>query len=208
MLKLYEPEDQELVFKNAIMFVTNDTIEINESDTEELADLLIASIRNRMSKYCGDCMCYYIVEREKRPRKFCSLCNVGMHDCMIEETDITRKGDMWFCNDCYDQFTEQIKPQMMKKHRNVIFPGFKLDETDKENNDEISKMIKEVRRDSEENETKIMEVEEEVIEVVPKQNKEPKNKDQDTRKMDTRDEDKKLTTTKIQRQKDLSLLVD
>ena len=69
MLKIYEPKDQELIFKNAIMFVTNDTIEINESDTEDLADLLIASIRNRMSKYCGECMCYYIVEREKKTKK-------------------------------------------------------------------------------------------------------------------------------------------
>ena len=52
-------------------------------------------------------------------------------------------------------------------------------------------MINEVRRDNEENETKIMEVEEEVIGVVPKSNEELKKKDQDTRKIDTRDEDKK-----------------
>merc|ERR1711942_331111 len=83
----------------------------------------------------------------------------GMHDCSIESTDTTRKGEMWFCTECHDQFTKQIKPQMMKKHRNVIFKGFKLDETDKVNYDEINKMIKEVRKDSEENIIKEMEVE-------------------------------------------------
>merc|ERR1712081_105333 len=165
MLKLYKLEGQEVFLKDAIKLVTNDPIEINESDPEELADLLIASIRNRMAKLCSDCMCYYIVDREKRPEKFCSLCNVGMHDCSIESTDSTRKGEMWYCTECHDQFTKQIKPQMMKKHRNVIFKGFKLEETDKVNNDEISKMIKEVRNDSEENMIKEMEVEEEVKEV-------------------------------------------
>ena len=190
MLKLYEIENQESILKSAITFVTNDPIDINESEPEELADLLIASIRNRMAKQCSDCMCYYIVDREKRPKKFCSLCNVGMHDCTIDSTDTTRKGEMWFCKDCHDHFTEQIKPQMMKKHRNVFFKGFRHVETDKVNNDGISKMIKEVRRDSDENKTNEMEVEE-VIEVVIKPNEEePKKKDQCTKGMDTMDEDK------------------
>ena len=156
MLDLYKLEGQEVILKEAITFVTNDPIEIeiDESDPEELADILIASIRNRMAKLCSDCDCYYIVDREKRPKKFCSLCNVGMHDCSIESTDTTRKGEMWFCTECHSQFIKQIKPHMMKKHRNVIFKGFKPKETDKVNNDEISKMIKEVRRNSEENKTK------------------------------------------------------
>ena len=189
MLKLYKLEGQEVILKDAITFVTNDLIEIDESDPEELADLLIASIRNRMAKLCSDCECYYIVDREKRPKKFCSLCNVGMHDCSIENTDTTRKGEMWFCTECHIQFTNQIKPQMMKKHRNVIFKGFKTGETDKVNN-EISKMIKEVRRDSEKNKTNETEVEAEVMEVDPKPNEEPNKKDQNIKKMDTRDEDK------------------
>ena len=190
MLKLYKLEGQEVILKDAITFVTNDLIEIDESDPEELADLLIASIRNRMAKLCSDCECYYIVDREKRPKKFCSLCNVGMHDCSIENTDTTRKGEMWFCTECHIQFTNQIKPQMMKKHRNVIFKGFKTGETDKVNNNEISKMIKEVRRDSEKNKTNETEVEAEVMEVDPKPNEEPNKKDQNIKKMDTRDEDK------------------
>ena len=149
MLKLYKLEGQEAILKEAISFVINDHIEIDESGPEGLADLLIASIRNRMANLCSDCECYYIVDREKRPKKFCSLCNVGMHDCSKENTDITRKGEMWFCKECHTQFTEQIKPQMMKKHRNAIFKGFKTGETDDVNSDEISKMIKEVQRDSE-----------------------------------------------------------
>ena len=172
MLKLYKLEGQEMILKDAITFVINDHIEIDESGPEGLADLLIASIRNRMANLCSDCECYYIVDREKRPKKFCSLCNVGMHDCSIESTDTTRKGEMWFCTECHSQFTNQIKPQMMKKHRNVIFKGFKPEETDKVNNDEISKMIKEVRRDSEENKTNEIEVEAEVMEVDPKPNEE------------------------------------
>ena len=98
---------------------------------------------------------------------------------------------MWFCKDCHNHFTEQIKPQMMKKHRNVNFKGFRHVETDKVNNDGISKMIKEVRRDSDENKTNEMEVEE-VIEVVIKPNEEePKKKDQCTKGTDTMDEDKR-----------------
>ena len=190
MLKLYKSEGQEVILKDAITFVINDHIEIDESGPEGLADLLIASIRNRMANLCSDCECYYIVDREKRPKKFCSLCNVGMHDCSIESTDTTRKGEMWFCKECHFQFTKQIKPQMMKKHRNVNFKGFKTEETDKVNNDEISKMIKEVRRDSEKNKTNETEVEAEIIEVDPKPNVEHKKNDQNTKKMDTRDEDK------------------
>merc|ERR1712029_1224763 len=190
MLKLYELESQESILKEAIKFVTNDLIEINESDPEEIADLLIASIRNRMAKLCSDCECYYIMDREKRPKKFCSLCNVGMHDCSIENTDTTRKGEMWFCTECHIQFTNQIKPQVMKKHRNVIFKGFKTGETDKINNNEISKMIKEVRRDSEKNKTNETEVEAEIMEVDPKPNEEPNKKDQNIKRMDTREENK------------------
>ena len=192
MLDLYKLEGQVVILKEAITFVTNDPIEIeiDESDPEELADILIASIRNRMAKLCSDCDCYYIVDREKKPKKFCSLCNVGMHDCSIESTDTTRKGEMWFCTECHSHFTKQIKPQMMKKHRNVIFKGFKPKETDKVNNEEISKMIKEVRRNSEENKTNEIEEEAEVMEVDPKSNDEPKKKDQNIKKMDTRDEDK------------------
>ena len=73
------------------------------------------------------------------------------------------------------------------------FKGFKLGETNKENNDEISKMIKEVRRESEENKTNIIEVEEEVIGLglVPKTNVEYEKNDQDKREIVVRDEDKK-----------------
>ena len=72
MLDLYKLEGQVVILKEAITFVTNDPIEIeiDESDPEELADLFIASIRNRMAKYCCDCMmCFYIVDREKKNKK-------------------------------------------------------------------------------------------------------------------------------------------
>ena len=73
------------------------------------------------------------------------------------------------------------------------FKGFKPGETNKENNDEISKMIKEVRRESEENKTNIIEVEEEVIglRLVPKTKVGYEKNDQDKREIVVRDEDKK-----------------
>ena len=98
-----------------------------------------------------------------------------------------------------NQATEENANKQTNKQTNQ--ERFKLDETDKENNDKISKMIEEVRRDSEENETKIMEVEEEVIEVFPKSNEEPKKKDQDTKKIDTIDEEKKTNNNQMNKDK-------
>jgi len=146
-------DDYATVFKRAIQFVTNDEKEIEETELGVLADILIASIRNRMAKYCNDCKYWYIVGRDKRPRKFCNLCNVGMHDCMKESKLEQRKGDMWFCSDCLEQFTKQIKPQMMKKYRNVIFDGFKQNDVNKKTSTIINKKIEEIRKEVEEDGT-------------------------------------------------------
>ena len=102
-----------------------------------------------------------------------------------------------------NQTTEENANKQTNRQANQVrvFQGLKLNESDRENNGDISKMIKEVRRDNEENETKIMEVEEEVIEVVPKSNEELKKKDQDTRKIDTRDEDKKTNNNQTNKAK-------
>ena len=143
-------DDYATVFKRAIQFVTNDEEEIEETEFGVLADILIASIRNRMAKYCNDCKYWYIVGRDKRPRKFCNLCNVGMHDCMKESKLEQRKGDMWFCSDCLEQFTKQIKPQMMKKYRNVVFDGFKQSDVNKKTSTIINKKIEEIRKEVEE----------------------------------------------------------
>ena len=43
------------VFKLAIKYVTNDKTEIDETDLGELAEILIAAIKNKTSTYCEDC---------------------------------------------------------------------------------------------------------------------------------------------------------
>ena len=81
-------EDKEKLFKQAIQIFVNDKNDIKETGIEELTDILIASIRNRMAKFCSDCQAWYIVGRENRPKKFCNLCNAVMHECQdhINET--------------------------------------------------------------------------------------------------------------------------
>ena len=170
-------EEHASVFKKTIQFVTNDENEIMETDLGELADILIASIRNRMAKYCNDCSRCYIVGREKRPRKFCNLCNVGMHDCVKDSKVEQRKGDMWFCSDCLEQFTTQIKPQMMKKYRNVIFGGFKQSDESKKSSTIINKMIKEIRGVREEEAV-------EVIDMVAEEEHSKTNIENETKKQD------------------------
>ena len=55
------------VYKQTIQFVTNDVTEIKETDIGELAEILIAAIKNRMTKYCEYCCKRYVVEREDKP---------------------------------------------------------------------------------------------------------------------------------------------
>ena len=127
-----------------------------------------------MAKFCDDCQVWYIVGRENKPKKFCNICRAGMHDCIDEPNDGIRKGNMWFCSECHKQFTKQIKPQMMKKYRNVIFEGFRNDKTRAEDTI-IENKIKEIRKDTE-NEVEVMEVEGTKDDEVEGQNKQKTEK--------------------------------
>ena len=57
------------IYKQTIKFVTNDDTEIKETDIEELAEILIAALKNKMTKYCEDCCKKYVVERGDKPKK-------------------------------------------------------------------------------------------------------------------------------------------
>merc|ERR1712082_352489 len=73
-----------LIYKVAIEFVTNNyEDEITEMDISELAEILIAAIKNRMTKYCEDCKSWYLVHREAKPNRECVMCKVGQHDYSI-----------------------------------------------------------------------------------------------------------------------------
>ena len=178
MMKLGElGGDKVNILKEAIMFVVNDGIEIEETGIEELTDILIASIRNRMAKFCDDCQVWYIVGRENKLKKLCNICRAGMHDCIDEPKDGIRKGNMWFCSECHEQFTRQIKPQMMKKYRNVIFGGFKQSDESKKSSTIINKMIKEIRGVREEEAV-------EVIDMVAEEEPSKTNIENETKKQD------------------------
>ena len=126
------------IYKLAIKYVTNSEEEINETDIGELAEILIAAIKNRMIKHCEDCEKWYIVGNENKPKKTCVICKVGQHDCGTETNDIIRSGDKWFCKECNEQFTNQNK---QIKCRNIYFKGFKENAKTREiRNDTIAKL--------------------------------------------------------------------
>ena len=47
---------------------------------------------------------WYIVGRESKPTRYCNLCDMGMYDCRDVKEDY-RKGEIWLCCDCHEQFT-------------------------------------------------------------------------------------------------------
>lgn len=167
-------EDNVFIFKLAIKFVADDDTEIDETDIGELAEILLAAIRTRMTKYCNDCKNWYIVGRENRPKMFCTWCKVGMHDCLDACNDEKRQGIKWFCSECDEQFTKQIASQI-NKFRNIIFKGFEENEIHIKNSIIIKKKIEDIRRGTEKVEEVIdLEEDEET-----KQTKEKERKDQE-----------------------------
>merc|ERR1712240_155743 len=98
----------------------------------ELTTTLIISLRNKTTaEYCRDCSHWYIVGRESKPKRYCDLCDIGMHDCLDVKEDY-RKGDIWLCCDCHEGFTNGIKPQIIQKHWNITFKGFSDDKAIKD----------------------------------------------------------------------------
>ena len=50
---------------------------------------------------------------------------------------------MWLCSDCHEQFTQQIKPQIVKKYRNITFKRFSDDKPNKDASAEAEMKIEE-----------------------------------------------------------------
>merc|ERR1711915_1003125 len=85
-------EENTKFLKQAIQFVNNNKEEIEEKGIEELTSTLINSLRNKTTaEYCRDCSHWYIVGRESKPKRYCDLCDIGMHDCLDVKEDY-RKG--------------------------------------------------------------------------------------------------------------------
>ena len=74
-------EENTKLLKQAIQFVNNNKEETEEKGIEELTTTLIISLRNKTTaEYCRDCSHWYVVGRESKPKRYCDLCEIGMHD--------------------------------------------------------------------------------------------------------------------------------
>merc|ERR1712228_317942 len=92
-------EENTKFLKQTIQFVNNNKEEIEEKGIENLTTTLIIYLRNKTTaEYCRDCSHWYIVGRESKPKRYCGLCDIGMHDCLDVKEDY-RKGDIWLCCD-------------------------------------------------------------------------------------------------------------
>ena len=182
-----------LVYKAAIEFVTNnDKDDISEMDIGELAEILIAAIKNRMTKYCEDCKNWYMVHRETKPKRECAMCKVGQHDCLTVNNEEKRSGDKWFCSECNEQFTNQNK---QNKCRNIFFKGF---EENSETKTIISETIEKLRQQAKNAEIdimKIMSIDDEDIEQEPKEKNKEKEKEKNKEK-NKKNEDNKNSNEK------------
>ena len=165
-----EWEDKEEIFKSAIKFVINNEEEVDETNLCELAEVLLAAIGNRMTKYCNDCKNWYIIGRENKPKILCSWCKVGIHDCLNVNLKENRQGTRWFCSECDEQFSKQIQPQM-NKIRNIVFKGFSERDNQRTNLAIINKNIEKIRKETY--------VEKEVINIAEEENRK-KTEENDT----------------------------
>ena len=168
------------IYKLAIKYVTNSDEEINETDIGELAEILIAAIKNRMTKHCEDCGKWYMVGRGNKPKKTCVMCKVGQHDCVTETNDTIRSGDKWFCKECNEQFTDQNK---QIKCRNIYFKGFEENEQTREiRNDAITK-LRECAKNAiiEEDDLMFINIEEEQTQKTKEEEEKKKKKEEEVR---------------------------
>ena len=169
------------IYKLAIKYVANSEEEINEMDIGELAEILIAAIKNRLMKHCEDCEKWYIIGKENKPKKTCVICKVGRHDCGAETNDIIRAGDKWFCEECNEQFTNQNK---QIKCRNIYFKGFEEnDKTRAIRNDTIAK-LRECANNAkiEEDEPMSINTDDEQVQKTKEEDKKEKEKEEEKKK--------------------------
>merc|ERR1712002_93170 len=86
--------------------------ELENDSIENLSEILITEIMNRMSCYCSQCeKCYFVELQDAEPKIRCMRCKIGRH-----------AGLYWFCDECNQQF---ILEYLNKLDKNAHFKGFK-----------------------------------------------------------------------------------
>ena len=85
---------------------------LEEKSIEQLSEILVGELLNRLSRFCKDCDSLYTIKLETIPEIRCSNCNVGRHDCDISKLNFQNedrnqsKGEemkkssfYWFCDE-------------------------------------------------------------------------------------------------------------
>ena len=60
-------EDREENFIKAIILIKQEHFEKKEESIEQLSEILLGEILNRMSRYCRDCKEYYVIKLDEKP---------------------------------------------------------------------------------------------------------------------------------------------
>jgi len=99
--------------------------ELENNSIENLSEILLTEIINRMSCYCNQCDQYYFIEiKDEKPKIRCMRCKMGRHACDNTNVDkiLSEAGLYWFCDECNQQFKLEY---LNKLDKNAHFKGFK-----------------------------------------------------------------------------------
>jgi len=97
------------------MLIKQEHFEKKEESIEQLSEILLGEILNRMSRYCRDYNEYYIIKLNEKPAIKCIACKVGYHKYNGGDTvemSLNSVGFYWFCNECKFTFTEHYLPKL------------------------------------------------------------------------------------------------
>ena len=98
-----------------------DEKELKGKGIEELREILIREIENRMPKHCKICNDWYVVKLQDRPEIHCMWCKVGIHDCIEINEEIGQIGFKWLCDTCDPVFLKHFMPKLDQA---ASFDGF------------------------------------------------------------------------------------
>ena len=116
--------DRKEIFIKSILLIKQEHFEKKEESIEQLSEILLGEILNRMSRYCRDCKEYYVIKLDEKPAIKCIACKVGYHKCNGGDTTgkaLNSLGFYWFCSECESTFTEHYLPKL---DRIATFSGF------------------------------------------------------------------------------------
>merc|ERR1712215_618763 len=117
--------------------------ELESKSIENLSEILLTEIINRMSCFCNQCEQYYYIEiQDEKPKIRCMRCKIGRHACDKTNVDkiLSEAGLYWFCDECNQQFKIEY---LNKLDKNAHFKGFKCA---KENNEKEKKKKKKKKK--------------------------------------------------------------